>query len=255
VNYRNHVLLVVMLLCTLGIVRADELPQVLVETQGRCERFLAAAQDMTVVQEMLMADQGDTVISIQTIYRRGADSRTDMRITGPGGELAGMPTTVVTHNGTTTMVTPMGSEQLSPEEAADYEPERICWEFANHEASIVGTETIDGHECDVVELVEDGQHYRLNVDKNRYLVLGGELVSEDGDRLHWHFSDFELAAYDFELPRRIEMFAGDAPISTLRVKSVNVNSGLSDDIFDPAKVEMPTTDELMKQMLGGTEQK
>ncbi|MBI5060227.1 hypothetical protein HZB60_10660 [candidate division KSB1 bacterium] len=234
---------------------AAELPSVLVETQSRCEQFLASARDMTVVQEMTMAEAGDTIVSVQTIYRRGADNRTDVRLQGPDGLPAGMPTTVITRGGKTTLLTPMGAEELGPEAAAEYEPERICWDFTNHEATIIGEATVDGHECDVVEMVEDDQRFRLNVDRARFLVLGGELVSADGEQLHWRFSEFAPASYDFELPRLIEMYAGDVRVSLLRVTAVAVNSGLSDAIFDPAQVEMPTADELLQQMMGGQEQK
>ena len=202
-----------------------------------------------------MAQAGDTVVSIQTIYRRGADTRTDMRLEGPGGILAGLPTTVISLAGATTLLTPMGAEQLSPAEAAEYEPEHICWDFTNLGATVVGSTTVDGYDCEVVELEEEGQKFRLNVDKQRFLVLGGEVVSDEPERLYWRFSDFRPAAYDFELPRLIEMFAGDQRVSILRVTAVDVNTGLGDEVFDPAKISMPTQEELLQQMLGGEEQK
>jgi hypothetical protein len=60
------------------------------------------------------------------------------------------------------------------------------------------------------------------------------------------------------MPFRTEMYSGKDLISTVVVKSVEVNKGLSDDLFDPDKVEASGSDmkdmmDQMKKMKGNIE--
>ncbi|PJA61988.1 MAG: hypothetical protein CO162_03450, partial [bacterium (Candidatus Ratteibacteria) CG_4_9_14_3_um_filter_41_21] len=55
----------------------------------------------------------------------------------------------------------------------------------------------------------------------------------------------------WELPYRIEISMDGSPLYTSFIKSLEINSGLSDDLFDPDKVEVkgPNMQEMMKKMM------
>jgi len=53
----------------------------------------------------------------------------------------------------------------------------------------------------------------------------------------------------WEMPYKMEIYIDDQLQSTMETKSVEINKGLSDDLFDPDKVEIRgNMEEMMRKM-------
>ena len=63
--------------------------------------------------------------------------------------------------------------------------------------------------------------------------------------------DFRKVKGDWELPYKTEMYGNNELMSTTLVKSVEINKGLSDDLFNPDKVKIKgfNMQEMMKKMI------
>lgn len=151
------------------------------------------------------------------------------------------------------MISPFtGKEKLSDEEK-QYQTEQNWWDWLKNGAEVVGSEKVDGRDCYVVE-VEDEEEVpftRLWLDKKSLTFIKGESKAPTGEKMVVVNSDFKKIKGDWEMPYKTQIFEDDELISTTLVKSLKINQGLSDDLFDPDKVEVKTPDmqEMMKRMM------
>jgi len=75
-----------------------------------------------------------------------------------------------------------------------------------------------------------------------------EAKPQDGKISTALFSDFKKLTGDWQFPYKTEMYQDKTLLSTMIVKSVAVNKGLSDDLFNPDKADAkgPSMMDMMK---------
>ena len=117
----------------------------------------------------------------------------------------------------------------------------------------MGSEKVNGRDCFVVE-VEEKEEFpftRLWLDKKNLTMVKGESQASTGGKAVVLYSDFRKIKGDWEMAYKTQFFEDSRLVYTSVVKSLEINKGLSDDLFDPDKVEVkgPDMEEMMKGMM------
>ena len=126
------------------------------------------------------------------------------------------------------------------------------WELISEKTKIVGTEQVGGRECYVVEIKEEESPFtRMWLDKENLVLIKGEYKEAEGEITLWVYSDFKKIKDNWEIPYKIQMYVDGNLAGSLLVKSLEINKGLSDDLFDPDKVKIKgfNIEEMMKKMM------
>jgi outer membrane lipoprotein-sorting protein len=235
---------------------------ILKQAKAKYAKFEKEVKDMTIVQEMKTGTGKEEVITGIKIFRKGEKFRVETKTQMaqvpemPEG-MGGMETAVIYDGKDYWMVSPfMGKKKLSPEETKGFQKEKEWWKLVSEKGRIVGAEKVDNRECYVVEL-EEGKESPFNqvwIDKKSLDLIKAESKGSEGETITWVFSDFNKIKDDWEMAHKMEMYAeGELTMSTL-VKSVEINTGLSDDLFTPPEVKEekkkgPGVPGMMKRML------
>jgi len=235
---------------------AQDLSTLVKQAREMQAKFEKEVKDMTVVQEMVTTDAKMT--SQTKMLKKGKKFRLEMKMQMP--EEAEMPEgmgemeTVVIYDGKDVWhISPfMGKRKLPKEEAKQYQEENEWWDWLK-EGAVVGSEKIGGRDCYVVE-VEDEEEFpfsRFWLDKKSLNIVKGESDAPSGEKMVGINSDFRKIKGDLEMPHKTEVYMEGRLISTTVVKSLEINKGLSDDLFDPDKVELkgPDMQEMMRRMM------
>jgi outer membrane lipoprotein-sorting protein len=186
--------------------------------------------------------EGEMVSEIKML-KKGEKFKMETKIQAP--ETPEMPAgmkTVIIYDGTDTWMVSyfMGRKKLSAEEGREYQKERNWRKLVSEKGKIVGTQKVGGRECYVVEMEEEGESpfTKLWLDKKNLDLTKGESKGPKGETIVWIHSDFRKLKGDWEMPYKMEMYVNDKLMSSSLVKSLEINQGLSDDLFSVAKVKV-----------------
>jgi len=225
---------------------------------GRCAKFENEIKDMTADMEMTTSTSDGVLTMGMKTYVKGEHFRGDIEMKeipdaeGVPAGIVGMTMVVVGDGKQYWMISSMMGKQLVPEEEAEkYGTPWRCGEFIPDDAEIVGSETISGRDCHVV-LVKDStsDQAKLWLDKETLEPLKAETKPDDGKSTYMLFHDYRKVLAELRYPYKTEIYQEDKLVSTIVVKSVAMNKGLSDALFDPDKVEVkgPSMEDMMKKM-------
>jgi outer membrane lipoprotein-sorting protein len=228
---------------------ADDFSKFIDKAKEKYEQYRSEVQDEIVVQEMRTSTSTGEMISENTIYRKGGKMRIDTKMQMPeearnADMPQGMMSTVLYDGAGYWMVTPLtGKRKLGSHEAQDYRTEEYLWDLIPDRARMVGSETMGERDCYIVELTagEDEPSSKVWMDKKTHVVLVVESGTVKGQEDRLVSSDFRKVEGGWEIPYKTEIFRGKRLISTLVVKSREVNSDLADDLFDPEKMNLGKT--------------
>jgi len=221
-------------------------------------KFNAEVKDLSLVMEMTAQTPKGEVTTQMTVITKGAKSRAEIEMKSmPGGAemppaMAGMKTIVIRDGKATWMINPMtGKMQLPEEEAKQYQSQWYCDEYIPKDAEIAGSETISGRDCHVLVVKDDASLYsKLWIDKKTLDPVKTETKPDDGKTMIALFSDYKKLSGDWQFPYKTEMYQDKTLVSTMTVKSAEINKGVSDDVFNADKVEVkgPNMMDMMKKM-------
>jgi len=251
------VVALVSLMLGTGQVLSADWPNVLKEAMVKCEKFKKEIKDMTIIREMKMVSPEEDMSFSHKVkqFFKGEKFRAEITMQMPDmpKEMGGMTTIIIYDGKDTWMISLMGKKKLPDEESKQYQKEGICcWTLISEKAKIVGTEKIGKRECYVVqpEEKEETPYTKIWLDKKNLFMVKSESKGSEGEILLWVGSDFRKVKSDWEMPYKTEMYWNNKLMSTTLVKSVEINKGLSDDLFDPDKVKIKgfNMQEMMQQM-------
>jgi outer membrane lipoprotein-sorting protein len=235
--------LLILLLLTLlaplvGVANAQdpECAGLVARVQAQCDRFIAEVYDMTVVQTLRSADT-DTQ---QRVYRKGAKSRVETiteSLSQDLGTISKSPTSksaVWIYDGTDGWIIEDGKSKtkIPSTDLQAYTSTNSCWGFHPSSAELDQAHKIPDKNCCVVGLQDGETRYELYLCTERLIILEGSTVDAAGRSLHWVHSDFRKIGNDFNFPFKTEVYVDRELQSTTLVKSIDVNTGLADDLFD-----------------------
>jgi len=233
---------------------------VLKKARKQYDEFMSKVKDLKIVSVVEMGTSENQMKSTITSYKKGSKSRVEMKMEMPktvgGPSLMGEMKTVLLDDGSNVYMTGAGMpmRKLTPTEAAQYAREDDWWEMIPDSARVVGEEKYGGRDCYVVE-IDMGPSLskaKMWLDKKDLVPIGGEGFTA-GKQLRWVHSDFrETKGWKF--PYKTEFYVGDDIAMTATVQSIEVDTGLPDDLFDPSKLSrgsMPGMEEMRKRLEGG----
>jgi outer membrane lipoprotein-sorting protein len=223
---------------------ADDFSKFIEKAKEQYEAYRSEVQDETVVHEMKTASPAGEIVSETTIYRKVGATRIDSKMQlpsqSPDADMPQVMTSTVIHDGTDFwMVTPVtGKRKLNAHEAEGYKTEEFLWDMIPEGAQMVGSETVGERDCYIVQLngEEDAPGAKLWMDKKTHAIVVIQSGKVRGQEHRLVNSDFRSVETDWEIPYKTQIYRGDRLISTLTVKSREVNKGLSEDLFDPEKM-------------------
>ena len=225
---------------------------------GSCTKYKQDLKDITWTMEMETPSSEGSLKTTSTLYSRGKQFRVEVSMEGmadmgmPAG-MEGMKTIVVGDDKSAWIVNPMmGKSQIPADEAAKYRGQWDCASYMPVAAEIIGSEKIAGRDCYVLSVLDSSSEFaKLWIDQKSFNLMKMEGKPQEGVASMMIFSDYRKVSGDFEMPYRTEMYSGKDLISTTVVKSIAVNKGISDDLFDPDKIKAaagPDMKGMMEQM-------
>jgi outer membrane lipoprotein-sorting protein len=223
----------------------------------RCGKFNEIVRDITLTMEMANPSSEGALTTQTVFYQKGRRFRAEMTMTGLGGDdaaggMADLKVIVVSDGTSVWIVNPMtGKSQIPPGEGRKYRGQWYCEDYIPANAEIVGSESVGGHDCHVLAVKDEKSDYaKLWIDKKSLVLVKSEATPQEGETTVTLFSDFRKITSDIELPYKTELYSGADLISTILMKSVEVNKGLADGLFDPDKVKIgPSLGEKKKVQL------
>jgi outer membrane lipoprotein-sorting protein len=253
-----NILALVLPLVAATAVPAEDLAGLIKQAEARYAQFDKKVKDMTIVSEITNFTSEGNVVAEARMMKKGPKFRMESRMRPPEGSEAPaamgmMETTVISDGKDTWMISPiLGKQKLPPDEAAGYADRDSWWDFLTEGATVSGSEKVGERDCWVVDVPEskDAVFARLWLDKGE-LFMVQSLSRSEGETERMVQSDFRRIEGGMEMPFRTDVYSEGKLLSTTIVKSVEVNKGLSDDLFDPEKanVKGPDMKGLMKQMM------
>jgi len=231
-------------------------PNVLKQAMAKCEKFKKEIKDMTIIREMKMISQEEEMALSHEVkqFFKGEKFRSEITTQMPNmpKEMGGMQTIIIYDGKDIWMISLMGKKKLSDEESKQYQKDEICcWTRMFEKAKIVGTEKIGKRECYVVkpEEEEKSSFARIWLDKKNLVIVKIESKGTEGEIILMVGSDFRKVKGDWEMPYKTEMYGNNELMFTILIKSIEINKGLSDDLFNPDKVKIKgfNMQEMMQQ--------
>lgn len=221
-----------------------------------CAKFNEGVQDMTLTTEATIPSSEGSMKTRSVLYRQGERFRAEITMEGMGD--VGLPAgigdlkTIVINDGTNVwiIVAMMGKSQVPADEGAKYRGQWTCSDYIPADAKIVGSETIGGRDCYVLAVLDESSDIaKLWIDQKSFALMKMEGKPSGGEAMTVLFSDYRKIPGGVEIPYKTEMYSGTDLITTVVLESVEINTGLADDLFDPDKVDVGASGmmEMMKQ--------
>ena len=236
--------MVLMAFTALHQARASELDDLKKRAQTKFQNFEQQVKDMVVTQKLTAASPSGQVKSVNIQMKKGKKLRIENEMTMPGAPAGSTIKTIAVSDGVNAYIfSPFqGKQKLPPEQAEQISRSSFWWEKSLEKGKVAGKETIDGHDCLILEIEPSTiqPFSKIWLDKDRLIVLRAVNKTPQGQEMLSNFKDYRKVTDDFEVPYKTESLIGGAPISEGVVESVVVNKGLDDDLFDPEKITPPS---------------
>lgn len=234
------VILITMIALTAGF--AAEWPQVLQQVKDNQAKFANDIKDITITQEMTSVTPDGKMVAMMTTLQKGKNFRTEstMDMSGMPEGMGQMKSTIIFDGKNTWMIAPMmGKKKLSTKESLQQQKDKNWWDFISDKAMITGKEKIGGRECYVVDVLKqkDAPFTKIWLDEKNLVPMRMESKGLKKETMITEFSDFKKVKGNWEMPYKITMSMDGKLVSTIIVKSLEVNKGIADDQFDAEKVQ------------------
>ena len=247
---------------------AAELESLLKAARAHHESKLAKISDMVLEYTgTFMARGGEGSAVTSTLTRKGEKWRMDAEMSMSGGNTTvnGKPMpggaqkmeTVVLFDGMDVWTSTMGMKMKMPK---DKVMEQLSfteyWKEPPEGSTVLGEETVNGRACYIVEYPKNefvDKPVKLWIDKEHYVSVKSE-ANMSGKLLVTMFSDFRAIDGDYVIPHKAEVFSDSAKTMDVAVTKVEVNKGVSDDIFDASKLSGNAMDVNLEQLMKQAEE-
>lgn len=235
----------------------QDLSSILKELEAKYVKFEEEIKDMTTVQEIKVVTPEGEMVSEMQMLRKGEKFRMDttMRMSQAPDMPEGMGEmkTIIIYDGKDTwMISSFTGKKkkLSGKDEKQYQRERNWWESISEKAKLLGTEKVGKRVCYVVEIKDKEYPFtKLWLDKRNLVLIKNESKGTEGEIILLIHSDFRKIKDDWEMPYKTEMYTDGELMATSLVKSIKINKGLSNDLFDPNKVKIKRKGFGMREMM------
>ncbi len=216
--------------------------------------FSDEIKDMEMVMEAEtkgmegMEDVGPSEIKM---FRKGEKYRMEMKMNMPEG--SGMPggmTNIMIFDGKDLWSVNQfaGKQKISADASASSRNQISWWEDMPEKGKIIGSEKVGNKDCYVVEAwnedidtssikTDEEDKVKGWIEKGTLLLIQLEFQGAKDETFKVVNSNFKKVK-NWEMPYTTEVFTGGKLITKTTIKTLNINKGLSDDLFDADKVKM-----------------
>lgn len=223
------------------------------ELKGKIEAKYGTFSDEIKDMEMIMESETKGIEGMEgagpsevKMYIKGDKYRMESKTSMPEG--TGMPagmgdmTSIMIFDGKDAWtINQFTGKQKLPADAAASAKNRISWwEDLPTKGKIIGSEKIGDRDCYIVETWdEENKENKIKgwVDKTSLLMIQMEFQGGKGETFKAVNSNFKKVE-KWEMPYTMEVYSGGKLITKTNIKTLNINKGLSDDLFDADKVKM-----------------
>jgi len=258
---KKRVLLVLTFFVSLLLGAAGNLSTIFQEAKVKYKNFNQKIQDITIVKETKIIGGEKTISSESKVFKKGKKFRIENTMNMPqASDMPGSMKTIIIYDGTDTwMISPFrGKIKLSREQSKKYQSndEQNWWTTTPEDAKSIGTERVGKRKCYVIKF-KDKKRTSFNkiwVDKKYLTLVKAEGKTEDGKTMLWLNSDFRNIKGKWIMPYKTEVYADGELFTTSVVKSLEINKGLSDELFDADKLKAPQGSNIQEMMKKAMEQ-
>jgi outer membrane lipoprotein-sorting protein len=234
------------------------------ELKAQIEAKYAGFSDEIKDMEMVMESETKGMEGMEEVgpsevkmFKKGEKYRMEMKMNMPEG--SGMPggmTNILIFDGkdlwTVNQFT--GKQKLPADANASAKGQISWWEDIPEKGKIIGSEKVGDRDCYIVESwSEENKEDKIKgwVDKKALLLIQMEFQGGKGETFKVMNSNFKKVE-KWEMPYTTEVFADGKLMTKSTIKTLNINKGLSDDLFDADKVSaatpgMPGMKDMMKK--------
>jgi outer membrane lipoprotein-sorting protein len=198
--------------------------------------------DMTLKMEgKFTAAQAGTSGLSSTRYQKGDKWRLESGMVSGStmGNAQGSINTVTLFDGENVWSVAMGMKTKLTKEQSQNQDMKSYWNEPPDGSKIVGEETVNGRDCWIVEwpanpMLKTAPKYWI--DKTHFITVKseGEL---SGKKIVTEMSDFRAVKDEFIVPYHSDSFSDGKKTLETDITELSINTGLSDDLFDPAKLQ------------------
>ena len=238
----------------------DDLSSILKKMRARNEEFQQAIKDMTMLQGTRSIAKGKEMTSETKFFIKGEKFRMELSDQMPEG--IGEVKFIYINDGKDFWLisSSMGKYKFPREQAQPIIKEmkkikKEDWSDKMWEgAKLLGIEKVGKREAYIIKvmprkseflplskLYDEYQSDRIWLDKESLVPLKARAKGPEGKTILWIFSDYRKIKGVGDHPYKIEMYEDNKLMSTTITKLLEINKGLSDDLFDPDKVEVKPT--------------
>ncbi len=205
-------------------------------------RMAQEVGDLKITQSGSFTGPGGGASALEsTMWRRGVKWRTDAVMTGAGSGKGGRLETTMLFDGTDLWSSAMGMTTKLPRAQAGSQGAAVYWSEPPAGSTVIGSETIDGRACWVVEhpqpppnpMIKAGRS-RVWIDKAAFVYVRTE-SQLSGKTVRTAFSDFRRVK-GFEIPYSATVTSDGKVTMTSRITQVETGARFTDDLFDPGKL-------------------
>jgi outer membrane lipoprotein-sorting protein len=207
------------------------------------QKFENEIKDMTVTQETITRTPEGQINSEVNSTRKGNMFRVDTSIQIPEAakEMGGVETIIIYDGKDAWMILSLVEVmKLNDVKAMQHQMNWNWWKYIPKDAKIVGVEKVENRDCYVIDIERESKYpfARIWLDKEKLFLIKGVSKGTEGKTMRFVHSDFKKLNGGWEIPCKTEMYVEDRLVSIAIVKSVHINSGITDSFFDPENVEL-----------------
>jgi len=223
---------------------------ILKQIKAKYADYNREVKDITILREIEMNTPQGKLTADAKMFKKGEKFRVETSVKAPNMP-EGMQVVVINDGEDVWMINPfMGKQKLPADKRKEYERQGEWWNWLSENGKLIGSEVVDGRACHVIQFeIVDALFTRLWLEQKDFVVVKAEFEGENGHKGVVVFSDYHKLMNKWEMPYKMEIYIDDQLQSTMETKSVEINKGLSDDLFDPDKVEIRgNMEEMMRKM-------
>ena len=239
-SIRKGILLMMVLSFTLlsGEGFSAEWLGVLEEIKVRYKEYEEKIKDVVLLQETKTV-MGDKIMTSEIKFmQKGGKFRIENKMQMPDmpEEMPEVKTVAIYDGKDSWLIAPfIGKKKMPTEEIKKQQTGNDWWKYTLEKATIVGTDMVGKRECYVLDIKnrEKFSFSKLWIDKKSFVLTKGEMEGEQGKTGLWVYSDFRKIKGDLEMPYKTEVYMNGELLFNIIVKSIEINKGLPDSLFDP----------------------
>lgn len=217
----------------------------------------ANIDDLKIAMDITMTGNKKEMTMETITMLKGEKFRSEAKVPAPEGmpgDLKEIKTVTLFDGENMWQITPIhGKKKMEQEKKEEHEKRTYSiywWQFMeDEEVNYVKEEKVNERNCYHFKQTAEEGTIEMWIDKNNLApVKIIDKTEEEPTTLV--FSDFKKINEDWEIPYVTEVFKNDEKTVEMKIKSVDLNKGISDDMFDADKVKIEKFNmmEMMKKM-------